>query len=220
MYTSSMRSSASAGRERVYEHLVREVLVDPRAQGVYLNEQEVADAVGVSRTPVREALLVLAAEGLVELVPRRGARVPVVTGREITELMELRTLLEVHSADVVVTAGRTPVAAMTAVLDQQRALAGEDPRTSGRRFIELDREFHQVLVDAAGSALVSRTYAGLRARQVLVGVEALLRSVDRQERVCTEHGEILAALGAGDRTAAQEAIERHLAVTLDLLLRS
>lgn len=220
MYTSSMRSSASAGRERVYEHLVREVLVDPRAQGAYLNEQEVADAVGVSRTPVREALLVLAAEGLVELVPRRGARVPVVTGREITELMELRTLLEVHAADVVLARRRAPVAAMAAVLDQQRALAGEDPRASGRRFIELDRDFHQVLVDAAGNALVSRTYAGLRARQVLVGVEALLRSVDRQERVCTEHGEIVGALGAGDRPAAQEAIERHLAVTLDLLLRT
>jgi DNA-binding GntR family transcriptional regulator len=109
---------------------------------------------------------------------------------------------------------------MREVLARQTVLAGHDPLESGREFIEWDREFHQLLIDAAGSDLISRTYARLRARQVLVGVEALFRRTDRQERVCAEHEEILEALSSNDAATAREAIERHLAVTLDLLLRS
>lgn len=194
--------------------------MDPAQQGAFLNEQEIAAVVGVSRTPVREALLVLAAEGLVEMIPRRGARVRAITGREITELMEMRGLIEVHAAAAVIERDQAPLTAMGEVLGQQRALAGEDPRCSGLRFIELDRAFHQVLVDAAGNELISRTYASLRARQVIVGVEALHRRSDRQERVCCEHAEILEGLRARDTARTRAAIEHHLSITLDLLLRS
>lgn len=65
----------TSGREKAYAYLKDTVLTDPGMQGAFLSEQELADRVGVSRTPVREALLQLAAEDLVELVPKRGARV-------------------------------------------------------------------------------------------------------------------------------------------------
>jgi DNA-binding GntR family transcriptional regulator len=190
-------ASALSGRERAYEFLHAHVLTDPDQQGAFLNEQELAERIGVSRTPVREALLLLAADDLVEMIPKRGARIPVITGRQIAELMELRGVLERHAATSAVEHDRTPLDAMREVLEQQRAMVATPPRESGREFIEHDRRFHQLLVDAAGSELMSRTYAKLRARQILVG-----------------------ALAAGDAEAARDAIDRHLAVTLDVLLRA
>ncbi len=82
------------------------VLTDPDVQGKFLNEQELAADIGVSRTPVREALLLLVADGLVELIPQRGAYVPLVTGREVSELMELRGVLESHAAGLVIDRGK------------------------------------------------------------------------------------------------------------------
>ncbi|WP_414171306.1 FCD domain-containing protein [Clavibacter tessellarius] len=134
--------------------------------------------------------------------------------------MELRGVLERHAATSAVEHDRTPLDAMREVLEQQRAMVASPPRESGREFIEHDRRFHQLLVDAAGSELMSRTYAKLRARQILVGVEALYRATDRQDRVCEEHAGIVDALAAGDAEAARGAIDRHLAVTLDVLLRA
>lgn len=209
-----------SGRDRAYWFLTTEVLVDTSMQGAFISEQDVAERVGVSRTPVREALLMLASEGLVEMIPKRGARVPIVSGREMAELIELRAVLERHAASVVLADGRAPVTQMREALDEQEALKHRDPLESGRAFIEADRRFHQALVDAAGNTLIAHSYERLRARQVLVGVEALFRRTDRQDRVCAEHQEILDALERGDVAAAQEAISRHLEVTLDLLLRS
>ncbi len=86
--------TAASGREKAYAYLRENILIDPEVQGKFLNEQELAAEIGVSRTPVREALLLLVSDGLVELIPQRGAYVPPVTGREMSELMELRGVLE------------------------------------------------------------------------------------------------------------------------------
>jgi DNA-binding GntR family transcriptional regulator len=145
-----------SGRERAYRHLRETVLVDPAVQGTFLNEVDLAQDIGVSRTPVREALLLLVAEGLVEMVPKRGAYVPPLSGRQIRELMELRTLLEQHAATVTLAQRSVPVEAMRAALAEQERLLTAEP-CDAREFIEWDRRFHQSLVDAAGNELIART---------------------------------------------------------------
>jgi DNA-binding GntR family transcriptional regulator len=198
------------------------VLVDPTVQGTFLNEVDLAQDIGVSRTPVREALLLLVAEGLVEMVPKRGAYVPPLSGRQIRELMELRTLLEQHAASVTLARRSVPVESMRAALHEQECLLRGDARDAdrAREFIEWDRQFHQALVDAAGNELMARTYAGLRTRQVRVGVAALFRATDRQRAVCAEHQRIVDALDSGDEKAAHEAIGEHLRITLQLFLQA
>ena len=131
-----MPTSRESGRERALHYLRETVLVDPRVQGTFLNENELAGRIGVSRTPVREALLLLVADGLVEMLPGRGAYVPPLTGRQISELMELRGVLEQHAARAAMDACGVPFEAMNAALDRQRELAGAggDPA----EFIELD----------------------------------------------------------------------------------
>jgi DNA-binding GntR family transcriptional regulator len=226
MYTCCMQhapTSLESGRERAYRYLRETVLVDPAVQGTFLNEVGLAQAIGVSRTPVREALLLLVAEGLVEMVPKRGAYVPPLSGRQIKELMELRGLLERHAASVTLATGTVPLTAMREALAEQERLVGGDTETdteTARVFIDWDRRFHQALVDAARNDLIARTYAGLRTRQVRVGVAALFRAIDRQRAVCLEHRAILDALQTGDETATHAAIEDHLRITLRLFLES
>ena len=212
--------TAASGREKAYAYLRENILIDPERQGRFLNEQELAAEIGVSRTPVREALLLLVSDGLVELIPQRGAYVPPVTGREISELMELRGVLESHAARLVIEQRRVPAHTMQETLDQQSKLPDNLSPEAAREFIRLDTLFHQQLVDAAGNELISRTYSKLHVRQILVGVSALFRAGGRREQVCAEHQDILEALVSGDAAEAQKAIDHHLAVTRDILLRT
>ncbi|MFB7653905.1 MULTISPECIES: GntR family transcriptional regulator [unclassified Streptomyces] len=208
-------AAVTSGREKAYAYLKDTVLTDPGMQGAFLSEQELADRIGVSRTPIREALLQLAAEDLVELVPKRGARVSPLTGREIRELMELRGIVERYAAQELVSGGGAPVAELRSLLERQRGLTGAD---QAREFIAVDHCFHAALVSAVGNTLLDRHYEGLRSRQVRAGVAALVSRQGRQEAVLGEHEAILDALEAGDAQAAWAAIDHHLQSTLKVLL--
>jgi len=207
-----------SGRDKALQYLRETVLADPAVQGTFLSELELAERIGISRTPVREALLLLVADGLVELLPGRGAYVPPLSGRQIRELMELRGLIERHAATRALAAGAVPLPALRSALAEQAELAatGEDAGA----FIDRDVRFHQALVDAAGSDLLARTYAGLRVRQRRLGIAALHRSAHRQQAVCQEHERIVTALADGDEPAALRAIDEHLELTLRVLLEA
>jgi DNA-binding GntR family transcriptional regulator len=134
--------------------------------------------------------------------------------------MELRGVLESHAARLVIEQRRVPDEKMQHTLDQQAELPDKLVPEAAREFIRLDTLFHQQLIDAAGNDLISRTYSKLHVRQILVGVAALFRTGGRHEQVCAEHQDILDALVSGDAAKAQEAIDHHLAVTRDILLRT
>ncbi|WP_406689166.1 GntR family transcriptional regulator [Saccharopolyspora sp. ID03-671] len=202
-----------SGREVAYAHLKDTVLSDPGMQGQFVNEQALADEIGVSRTPIREALLLLAAEELVQLVPKRGAYIAPVGGREIGELFEIRAMIECYAARRAVELDAVPLEEMRRHLDEQREL-GED---QAREFIDRDHRFHSALVAAVGNEMLSKTYDSLRARQVRAGVEALFRSDGRRKSVLAEHEAIVSALAAGDPEAATAAITEHLSATRQVL---
>lgn len=203
------------GRDKAYEYLKTTVLTDPGIQGEFLSEQEIADSVGVSRTPVREALLMLAAEGLVQLVPNRGAYIAPLTGKELRELVELRGVLERFAAEKALADGSAPIAEMRAVLDAQSELDSPD---QAKAFIDLDTHFHSLLIASTGNAMLIRTYNGLRDRQIRAGLVALFSAPRRQAAVLCEHQAIVDALAAGDLPATLTAIDDHLGTTLNLQL--
>jgi DNA-binding GntR family transcriptional regulator len=206
---------AVSGREKAYEFLRYTVLTDPAAQGAFVSEQDVAERIGISRTPVREALLRLAAEDLVQLVPKRGAYIAPLTGKDLRELVELRGLLERFAAEKTIAAGTVPLNDMFAALHQQQEVDGPD---HAKQFIELDTYFHHLLIEAADNAMLTKTYQNLRARQVRAGMVALYQSPGRQEAVLREHQAILDALASKDVSAAVAAIEHHLSATLEIQL--
>ncbi|TCO52118.1 DNA-binding GntR family transcriptional regulator [Kribbella antiqua] len=211
-----MRLSGDSGRDRAYQYLRGTVLSDPAVSGTFINEQAVANEVGISRTPVREALLMLAAEDLVQLVPHRGAFVAPVPGREIAEMMQARGVIECWAATTSLAAGDAPVEAMSAVLEQQRSIVDKG---DAKEFIELDSQFHALLVEAAGNSVLGRLYDNLRAKHVLLGVVALQRSATRRQEVLDEHQAIVDGLGSGRPEVAEKAILSHLDSTGSLLMQ-
>ncbi len=211
-----MRLSGDSGRDRAYQYLRGTVLSDPAVSGTFINEQAVATEVGISRTPVREALLMLAAEDLVQLVPHRGAFVAPVPGREIAEMMQARGVIETWAATSSLASGDAPVEAMSAVLEQQRSIVDNG---DAKEFIELDSQFHALLVDAAGNSVLGRLYDNLRAKHVLLGVVALQRSATRRQEVLAEHQAIVDGLVSGKPEAAEKAILSHLDSTGSLLMQ-
>lgn len=206
--------ASPSGRDRAYAFVKREILTDPARQGTFINEQVLADEIGVSRTPVREALLMLAAQDLVQLVPKRGAYIAPMPNRELRDLMGVRLMIEKHAAMHVSDFQNT-------VYEMQEALAGQNllrRPSQAKEFIELDTRFHTALVRAAGNEMLTKMYEGLRDRQVTAGLVALSRSPKRQEEVLVEHAAIVNALTAVDVPSAIQAIEKHLSSTLRVQL--
>jgi len=203
------RNQNESAADRVHHWLRARILDGTFAGGRLLSEGEVADAVQVSRTPVREAFLQLAAEDMLELYPKRGALVVSVTAAELRDVLGARALLEPWAARLV--AARSDRAGVVATL---RSLTEEARRALDRQdevsFQEADRRFHQQLIVAAGNELLAGFYASLRDRQLRGGMLALYNDPARGAESMAQHDGIAAALASGDADAAAAAMTEHV----------
>ena len=209
--------------EQVHRRLREEIELGELAPGTPLSELSLVARTGASRTPVREALRRLAAEGLVDLVPRQGARVSRVSARSIRDLFEFRTLLEPAAV-------RQATEAAAADPDLHREFAGmrdafartldQAPSTArSRSFYELADRFDWAIVGATRNEHLRRTIAELRPHT------ARLRNLshgdpERMEVSLDEHLRMCDALLAGDADAAADAIAEHLAQSLRTIFRN
>ena len=190
---------------------VRElILAGDFAAGARLGEAELAERLGVSRTPVREALSRLAAEGLVEIVPNRGARVSSWTVAELEEVFDLRSALEPRLTALAVPRA---TAADTAGLERLARAMEREGRPGPRRdldaLVPLNRAFHGRLVELAGRPATAAALAGA------VHAPIVLRNFHAYDdaslaRSLAHHVEIVAAVRAGDADGAAAAMEAHL----------
>ncbi|MGY0485584.1 GntR family transcriptional regulator [Streptomyces sp. WG-D5] len=193
--------------ERVYDHVKRGVLERSYEGGTLLTEGELAEAVGVSRTPVREALLKLEVEGLLKLYPKKGALVLPVSAQEIEDVVETRLLVEEHAVRKAFPARPRLVARLEELLEEQRAQAAAGQFTEAAT---TDRCFHAEIVRSGGNEILSRLYDQLRDRQLRMGVAVMRSHPDRIAKTLAEHAEILDALRAGDEEAAVAVVRRHV----------
>lgn len=215
--STSGRSQVPAAGERAYQW-AKERILDGRLEGgQLLSEGEIATAVDVSRTPVREAFLRLEVEGLLRLYPKRGALVVPVSAGEVAEVSEARILLESHAAGKIIAAGRGGAVAdeLSEFLDEQRAL---DMPAQTARFSTVDRDFHAALVAAAGNGLVSQFYVGLRDRQVRISNTALHRVPSRHQEILDGHGQICQLLRAGEADQLEHLLASHIGSTHGAML--
>ncbi|MDH2390997.1 GntR family transcriptional regulator [Streptomyces sp. HNM0663] len=216
--SSSAASSSSASQqpaaERVYHH-VKEAVLDRRYEGgTLLTEGELAQAVGVSRTPVREALLKLEMEGLLKLYPKKGALVLAVSAQEISDVVETRLLVEEHAVRKCVPVPARLVARLEELMEEQRRHAREGDL---RAVAVADRCFHAEIVRQAGNQILSRLYDQLRDRQLRMGVAVMEAHPDRIAKSIAEHAEILRALRAGDAEGAARCVSGHVGRVRDLV---
>jgi len=194
--------------ERVYRELKDEIEFLLLAPGAALREQDLARRFGVSRTPVRDALRWLEAEGLVETVGRRTTLVANVSLREAFEAYEIRELIEPFAA---AEAARTRQCRpeIAAMLDRLDRLAEEPADAAGRaEREEIDRTFHALIAEAAGNQMIGKVVAAMRSRMRRVFVRA--GQGGGYSRGRQEHRDILTAILDGDAARAEEAMRAHL----------
>ncbi len=184
--------------------------------GTLLSENELAKELGISRTPVREAFLQLEAEDLLDLYPRRGALVKLISPSEADDVLEARLLIETHCAARVAGGDGAVVPALRAsVAEQEQAL-----REGATLFVIADREFHRLAVAANGNDLLTRQYDALRDRQQRIAVSAVARDTVRIAQFIVEHGAITEAIAAHDADLAADRVAAHLRRANELARRS
>ncbi|HRP97104.1 MAG TPA: GntR family transcriptional regulator [Rhodocyclaceae bacterium] len=198
----------------VTEQLREAILSGRYTAGERLVEEQLAQEFAVSRNPIREALRILAAEGLVEVRPRHGATVAVMSHQDICEMIEVRATLEGLNARLAARRHDPKVVArLERVLEKGRRLAaGAAPK----EFIALNAEFHNLLAEAGGNSTLGEMVRSLRDRTAL-----MFSPVDSVEadRVWAEHAEITKAVIAGDEELAALLASRHVVRAGERLLR-
>jgi DNA-binding GntR family transcriptional regulator len=193
--------------DRVYHHVKQGVLDRRYEGGTLLTEGELAEAVGVSRTPVREALLRLEVEGLITLYPKKGAMVRPVSAQEIADVVETRQLVEGHAMRKAVPAPPRLVERLAELLEQHRRQAAAGDLAAAA---VTDRCFHAEIVRHAGNEILAKLYDQLRDRQLRMGVAVMHAHPDRITKSVAEHADILDALRAGDADSAVEMAHQHV----------
>jgi DNA-binding GntR family transcriptional regulator len=217
---SALAAPAVAGkwapaRERVYQYVREGILQGDLADGTFLEEEHVSLAVGVSRTPVREAFQQLHSERLIDLLPRRGAMVRAVTVQELLEVYETRLMIETHAAQRLCGARRPPPKAMVDALAEMRHLPGE----SSVAHVRLNSIYHRALVAGAGNGVVTQLYDSLNSRQERVAITSTSIDPSRQRVILEEHIALVAALEAHDAGAAMAILTQHLRPIHEIVAR-
>jgi DNA-binding GntR family transcriptional regulator len=203
--------------DRAYAFAKERILDGRYAGGDLISEGDIATGVGLSRTPVREAFLRLESEGLLRLYPKRGALVVPVSVAEVESVMETRLLVERFAIEKVIRRGVTIGPDLEDAIAQQDALAAQGLE---REFVEADREFHRLVVAAAGNDILLALHDSLRDRQSRMGLAALARDEHRTRQILDEHRALAAAVNAREVELARSIVDRHLQHTLTLLLGS
>jgi DNA-binding GntR family transcriptional regulator len=208
---SSDRSREASVRGQVYRLLLRDIVHCEVKPGQALSESEVAAALGVSRTPVREAFLQLASDGLIGISPQRGTTVARISTRQVREAQFAREVLERAVLAVASRhAGPGACAALDASLLAQRRAAGNADYAG---FYDADELFHAELARLSGFAGAGRLAGGARVH--LNRVRWLsLPEFHRIDTAIAEHEEIAAAVRAGDTERGDHVLAAHLRTVL------
>lgn len=192
--------------EPVAERLRQLVQRGDIAAGERLNEAAIAEAFGVSRTPLREAIKLLAAEGLLELLPGRGARVRLLSPEEIIDIFEVIGALESHAVESCV--ARLTPRALTEIEQLHQRMIEQHARHDMAGYFNSNQRMHTLLVRLGGSPKLEATHAVL-SKTARFNRDATLTSDDRWAESMAEHEEIIAAIRRGDAEAARRLMLDH-----------
>nr|WP_241188120.1 GntR family transcriptional regulator [Pseudohalocynthiibacter aestuariivivens] len=199
----TVRADTPPGQDAYYQ-IVRDIRSGQLLPGDRLTEVELAKRFGMSRTPIREAIRQLEADGLVVHTPRLGATIHTLDHAEISELYDMRAVLESTAARF---AAR---AASTVELGEIEAIqtAMSTARSSEDRF-EQNQNFHAAILDAARNRYLLRAVLAVQKTLLILG-RSTMDQPDRAEAAVAEHSAIVAALQSRDEEAAERAMRLHI----------
>ena len=201
------RIAPTALYQEVAERLRQRIFAHELTPGTWIDEQKLAEQYGISRTPLREALKVLASEGLVILKPRRGCYVTEISERDLDEVFSIMALLEGECVRIMVER------ASDAQLDELKALHAELERAAAARdikgFFEANQAFHRSIQEFADNRWLLQVIEDLR-KVIKLSRHHSLFSEGRLAQSLAEHRDILQALLARDAARAETLMRAHI----------
>ena len=201
--------------EQVTATLEAEILTGTLAAGTALTEQSLSVRLGVSRTPIRAALHTLAEEGLINLIPNRGAVVVGVTREDLIDIYKIRMRLEgLASALAAERISREDLATLRESVELAEFYIS---RNDTEHLKELDTQFHAIIYRASGNRMLNKTLSELH-RNIISYRKMSLSVPGRLERSVGEHREILKAIEAKDAERADSLTCAHVAAALENML--
>ncbi|MCC5954561.1 MAG: GntR family transcriptional regulator [Natronohydrobacter sp.] len=199
--------------QSAYDRLLEDIRLGALPPGARLREVELAERLGISRTPIREAIRRLEADGLVEHLPRQGASLRRLSYAEVMELYEMRAVLEGTAARLAArSASDLELRELTEI--NAEMTASVDPADIAR----LNRQFHAALINAAKNRYLRRAI-GAMARTLLILGPSTLHDPARSKIAAQEHAALLQALGARDGAQAETMMRAHIEAAHRIRLR-
>ncbi len=204
-------------QEQAYDHLKNMVLADEFDRDAIYSETKIAETLGISRTPIRDALQRLSHDGLIDIMPSKGFCVHKLTYADIIEIYQMRCAVEGYCAKLLAERRHSPEAQktlddLTGFVAEQRTLYAEDRPV--RDLVELDYKFHTGIVAFSRNRIFLQTYSNQMHRMRMITFEGQGRP-DRRKSSLAEHAELVEAIARGDADTAKECIMHHYQNMLD-----
>lgn len=206
--------------ERVYGRVSADIVGGELAGGTLITEGEIADQFKVSRTPVREAFLLMASQGLLRLFPKKGALVTTPNDRENAHLLQVRVMLESRAVELQAESHATQrgedahtaslAADLETLIGVQRDAA---QRADVPAFARADHQFHARVVAGSGNPIIDDFYAQLGPRLARLTCLTVRTNAAELQRFILEHTQLAAALAAADYRGYESLLQRHIAAT-------
>jgi len=197
-------------KDLAYHEIKKQLLGGGLQRESVYSAQQFAQILHISRTPAREALLQLVAEGHLVTVENQGFRIREYSEKEIRDFFEARRLVETYVVERVAgTLRREELDRIDDGLGRMKALAKNADHDA---FLEVDQEFHSSLVRRTGNLILESVVDRIRSHFAIFGLAALSHESRAQEILC-EHGAVIAALRGGDPAGAAAAMREHLLLT-------
>jgi len=193
--------------ERVADELRDLVLLEKLAPGSNIPERETAEALGVSRTPLRESLRILAAEGLIEIEPNRPPKVADPSIAELGSLLEVQGALEALAGELA--CKQASDGAIKKIVDIEGTMSSTSETSNPLKFFQLDMRFHSLIVAASGNEPLIRTHQHYNARLWRARFISSRQRVNRPGTL-EQHAQIVRTLLERDGKACAQALKNHL----------
>jgi len=192
--------------ERVYHYVRDRILANVYKPGDQINYEQLIQELGVSRTPLRDAINRLTQDGLIEVKPRSGSYVYMPNARDIGELYDVRKALECQAIEAAVP--RMPHEELKELLSE--AEEADEAIKHGRvqRFFEADRRFHRTIIERSGNRLLAGMMETLELKIKWFGV--IITKFDRPQQANDSHKRIIRAMERADAAEARRMMEEHI----------
>ncbi|MFI5376027.1 MAG: GntR family transcriptional regulator [Candidatus Rokuibacteriota bacterium] len=201
-------------RDRVVDALRDAIIAGRLKPGERIRERELVALLGVSRSPLREAIRILETEGLITSLAYRGARVSELSATDLHDMLDVRIMLESFAARLFIE--RLDERALQAMQEQVERARAPGYQVDLQANFDLGLEFHDLLVGACGNRKVVQLHENLKRHQTRYQHFAFAR-LGRDVRAVDEHAEMVAALRARDLHAVEQKIRAHLLRFYDYL---